>query len=183
MWNTKQTLLLFAAGYISQHRVAKFIFRMSVNQLQIKLEAIVLNFNTMRSLLWLKSVRLQWMRSKFKRGVLRHVTAFFVCVCVFGALLDGRGGFPKDDPGGRKDGRWRAARKNILLHDVEPPNQHTGHCTGISRYLKASCQFSSTSTDSTPRVLNIQYCLFMALIPLLFISIPFCHPCFSSCVW
>ncbi|KAG7220883.1 hypothetical protein INR49_017733 [Caranx melampygus] len=65
----------------------------------------------------------------------------------------GRGGFPEDDPGGREDGRRRAARKNILLHDVEPPNQHTGHCTGISRYLKASCQFSSTSADSTPHPL------------------------------
>lgn len=62
---------------------------------------------------------------------------------------DGRGGFPKDDPGGREDGRRRAAGKNVLLHDVEPPNQHTGHCTGISRYLKASRQFS-TSADSTP---------------------------------
>lgn len=95
-------------------------------------------------------------------------------------LSDGSGGFPKDDPGGREDGWWRAAGKNLLLHDVEPPNQHTGHCTGKSRYLKASRQFSSTSADSThpspslpSRVLNIQHCLFMALIPLLFISI--CH--------
>lgn len=74
------------------------------------------------------------------------------CACVSHSLSlsDGRGGFPEDDPGGREDGRRRAARKNVLLHDVEPPNQHTGHCTGKSRYLKASCQFSSTSADSTP---------------------------------
>lgn len=92
-------------------------------------------------------------------------------MCVFVSPSDGCGGFPQDDPGGREDGRRRAAGKDVLLHDVEPPNQHTGHCTGISRYLKASRQFS-TSADSTPsRVLNIKHCLFMALIPLLFISI------------
>lgn len=32
---------------------------------------------------------------------------------------DGRGGFPKDDPGSREDGRRRAARETLLLHDVE----------------------------------------------------------------
>lgn len=79
---------------------------------------------------------------------LRHVTVS--CGCVSLSLSDSCGGFPEDDPGGREDGRRCAARKNVLLHDVEPPNQHTGHCTGISRYLKASCQFSSTSADSTP---------------------------------
>lgn len=70
-------------------------------------------------------------------------------VRVFCSPSDGCGGFPQDDPGGREDGRQRAAREDLLLHDVEPPNQHTGHCTGISRYLKASRQFS-TSADSTP---------------------------------
>lgn len=99
-------------------------------------------------------------------------------MCAIFSLSDGCGSFPEDDPGGREDGRRRAARKNILLHDVKPPNRHTGHCTGISRYLKASCQFSSTSDDIAPlptphRVLNIQYCLFMALNPLLFISISY----------
>lgn len=71
------------------------------------------------------------------------------CARLFRSPSDGCGGFPKDDPGGREDGRRRATGKNVLLHDVEPPNQHTGHCTGISRYLKASRQFS-TSADSTP---------------------------------
>lgn len=43
-----------------------------------------------------------------------------VCACVPVFLADGRGGFPKDDPGSREDGRRRAAGENLLLHDVEP---------------------------------------------------------------
>lgn len=43
-----------------------------------------------------------------------------VCACVPVFLADGRGGFPKDDPGSREDGRRRAAGEKLLLHDVEP---------------------------------------------------------------
>lgn len=125
--------------------------------------------------------KVSWLLSvcfKSKRW-LRHVTeTFFV-------FSDGCGGFPEDDPGGREDGRRCAARKIVLLHDVEPPNQHTGHCTGISRYLKASCQFSSTSADSTPQgpkypirsiygsesTVIYQYSLFPFVIPVFFVCL------------
>ena len=185
-----ETSFRFLVDVFSQQSTS-FIFRKSVYLLQIELAK-----QQRRLCEAPPAVRLRrlWVcaAGKFKVVWLRHVTASWVftcvCVCVFLSLClpDGRGGFPEDDPGGREDGRRRAARKNVLLHDVEPPNQHTGHCTGISRYLKASCQFSSTSADSTPpRVLNIQYCLFMALIPLLFISISYSllSSSFFLCVW